>query len=426
MKKLLFVTLFVYVAFLSPILANANDLPILKEVHQKINEEFQRLDAAMKDAAHKLSISGLTGDGARSSLAGLCGNFTFAIDCTAVDPKGKMVTLEPSAYRHLEGTDISAQEQVKRVIKNHKPVMSSVFKAVEGFDAVDVEYPVFNPQGKYIGSVSLFFKPEIFFAQILPALTKSFPVDIWVMEKGGRIIYDTDISEIGLNLFTSPSFQPYAELQKLGRRIAAKQEGNGSYQYKVHGENTSAKKNAYWKSVDLYGTEWRVVGVHVEKDKSGSKITQKSPSINPEEMLECLCNGGKLIKTLSKGDKSETMQLFKAFYKTTPGIYAIEWIDEKGINRFGYPAGNSLIDYDYHQKRETGDQEILDILKSQKKASMELPLTEGGTGIFNFAPVLDGNHYLRNDLHHQVEVIATRYTPEMPMLVFGEKKTAIL
>ena len=116
-----------------------------------------------------------------------------------------------------------------------------------------------------MGSVSLFFKPETFFAQILPPLIKSFPVDIWVMEKGGRIIYDTDSSQIGLNLFTSPNYQPYSELQKLGRRIAAKQEGNGSYQYKVHGENISVTKNAYWKSVDLYGTEWRVVGVHVRE-----------------------------------------------------------------------------------------------------------------------------------------------------------------
>jgi hypothetical protein len=67
--------------------------------------------------------------------------------------------------------------------------MSSVFRAIEGFDAVDVEYPVFNPQGKYVGSVSLFFKPETFFAQILPPLIKSIPIDIWVMEKGGRTGY---------------------------------------------------------------------------------------------------------------------------------------------------------------------------------------------------------------------------------------------
>ncbi len=395
MKKLLFVTLFGHVACLSPILANANanDLPILKEVHQRINEEFNRLDAAMKDTAGKLAVTGLTGDGARASLSELCEKFTFAVDCSAVDAKGILTTMEPSPYRHLEGTDIRAQEHIKRIIKRHKPVMSSVFKAIEGFDAVDVEYPIFNPQRKYIGSVSLFFKPETLFAQILPPLIMGIPVDIWVMEKGGRIIYDADSTQMGQNLFTSPTYQSCSRLLKLERRIAAKQEGNGSYPYNVQGENAAAIKNAYWKSVVLYGTEWRVVGVHVEKEQSGSKMEQKSPSISLEERLETFVNEGRIIKTLSKGDKNEAMQLFKAFYKTTPGIYAIEWIDENGINRFGYPTGNSLIDYDYHQRRETGDQDILDILMSQKKASMELPLTEGGAGIFNFVPVLDGNHY---------------------------------
>ncbi len=394
MKKILFVTLFLYVAVLSPILVHANDMPVLNEVHQKINEEFKRIDAAMKDTARKLGASGLTGDSARSSLAELYGKFTFAVDCTAVDPKGTMLTLEPSFYKHLEGTDISVQEHIKRVIKKNKPVMSSVFKAVEGFEAIDVEYPVFNPQGEYIGSVSLFFKPETLFAQRLPSLIKNFPVDIWAMEKGGKIIYDSDISEIGLNLFTSPIFQPYPQLQKIGHRIAAKKEGTGSYQYKVHGENAVVIKRACWKSVDLYGTQWRIVGVHVEKDKSGSKIKQNSSSTSPEEALGVFVAEGKLVKTISQGDKNEVIQLFKKFYKNTPGIYAIEWIDEKGINRFGYPAGNSLIDYDFHQKRKAGDQEILNILMSSKNARMELPLAEGGTGIFNFAPVLDGNHYL--------------------------------
>jgi hypothetical protein len=394
MMKLFFATLFLHVTFLSPILANANDMPILTEAHQKIIEEFQKIDAAMKNAAYKLGIAGLNGDGARSYLAELCEKFTFAIDCSAVNSKGTIVTVEPSPHRHLEETDISTQEHVKRIIKKHKPVMSSVFKAIEGFEAVVLEYPVFNPHGEYIGYVGLLFKPETFFDQILPPLTKSIPADILVMEKEGRIIYDANISEIGLNLFTSLSYQSYSELQKLGRRIAVTKEGNGSYQYKVHGENIVAAKNAYWKSVNLYGTEWRVVGIRIEKDKSGSKMKQKSPSINPEERLDALAAEGKLIKNLSNNDKNEAMQLFKAYYKTTPGIYAIEWIDENGANRFGYPAENSLIDYDYHQKRETGDQEILDILTSRKKASMELPLTEGGTGIFNFTPVSNDERYL--------------------------------
>jgi len=366
----------------------------LTEVHQKITEEFNRLDSGMKDTALELGARGLAGDSARSSLSKLCEKFTFAVDCSTVDAKGIMVTMEPSPYRHLEGTDISTQEQVRRVIAEHKPVMSSVFKAIEGFEAVDVEYPVFNSKGGYMGSVSLFFKPETFFAEILPPLIKGVPVDIWVMEKDGRIIYDTDSSQIGLNLFTSPNFQPYPRLQELGRRIVAKQEGSGSYPYTVQGEKNAVTKDAFWKSVDLYGTEWRIVGVHARKDKSGSKMKRSPLSINPVERLDVFVKEGNLARTLSKGDKHNVMQRFKTFYKTTPGIYAIQWIDENGINRFGYPTGNSLVDYDYHQRRETGDQKILDILASRKKASMELPLAEGGAGIFNFVPVLDGDHYL--------------------------------
>ena len=62
------------------------------------------------------------------------------------------------------------------------------------------------------------------------------------MEKGGKIIYDTDSSQIGLNLFTSPNYQSYSRLQKLGRLIAAKQEGSGSYRYKVHGREDCGHK----------------------------------------------------------------------------------------------------------------------------------------------------------------------------------------
>ncbi len=386
--------LFLCFVSVSPTVTASDDLPVLVEVQQKISAEFNRIDAAMKDAAGKLGASGLTGDAARASLSELCGKFAFAIDCTAVDTKGKMVTIEPSSYSHFEGTDISAQKQVKAIIKKHKPVMSSVFKAVEGFAAVDVEYPIVGPKGKYIGSVSLFFKPETLFAQLLPPLLKGFPVDIWAMEKGGRIIYDVDVSEIGQNLFTSPAYQPYTELLKIGRRIAARPEGRGGYQYKIHGENIVGVKNAYWKSVALYGTEWRVVGVHVRKEASGSKSTQDSASANPEEMLASLATDGKLIRALSQEDHKKTMKYFKTFYHATPGIYAIEWIDKNGVNRFGYPAGNSLVDYDYHQLRETGDQEILDLLNSRKKGRIELPLTEGGTGVFNFVPVLDGEKYL--------------------------------
>lgn len=374
--------------------AAANDLPVLVEVQQRISAEFNRLDAAMQDAARKLGAGGLTGDGAREALAGLCGKFPFSVDCSAVDTRARMVTIEPASFRHLEGSDISAQKHVQVAIRKRQPVMSSVFKAIEGFPAVDVEYPVIDPAGQCIGSVSLLFKPEMLFAQILPPILKGIPVDIWAMEKNGRIIYDVDPSQIGLNLFGANMYRPYTELQNIGRRIAARPEGSGGYTYKVYGENTVGKKSAYWKTAALYGTEWRLVGVHVRKEISGSRARTSSQTADPVEMTASFAKDGRLIAALSHENQQAIMKRLEAFYHDIPGIYAVEWIDVKGVNRAGYPVGNSLIDYDFHQLREVGDQEILDLLACKKRGRMHLPLTEGGDGIFDFIPVMDGNNYL--------------------------------
>lgn len=58
-----------------------------------------------------------------------------------------------------------------------------MFRSVEGYDAVDAEYPVFNPEGKFIGSVSVLFKPEKLLGDIVKPLVKGLPLDIWAMKK---------------------------------------------------------------------------------------------------------------------------------------------------------------------------------------------------------------------------------------------------
>lgn len=264
MKRFMLATLSLYLLTCpAPLLAAETGQPALTTVRQKVSEELSRVDAALKVAAQKLGASGLTGDEARSALLALCGEFAFAVDCAAVDTRGRMVTVEPPPFHHVEGADISSQTQVKKIVKTKKPVLSAVFQAVEGFDAADAEYPVFSPAGQYIGSVSLLFKTEVFFAQLLDPLLKGVPVDICVMERNGRVIYDPDAAQIGQNLFRSPIYSAYGELLKLGKRIASQRQGSGSYRYKVRNENRTARKSASWQTSSLYGTEWRIVGIHV-------------------------------------------------------------------------------------------------------------------------------------------------------------------
>ncbi len=179
-----------------------------------------------------------------------------------------MITVEPVRYHAVEGTDISDQAHVMNILKHHKPVLSSVFRSVEGDLAVDAEYPVFSPKGHFIGAVSVLYKPEHFLGEIIRPMIKGGSLDIWVMERGGRLLYDVDPQQVGLNLFTSPYFHSYKELLHLAKKIAQLPQGSGPYRFKkANLTDRDVQKKASWESVSLYGTSWRLVGIQIEPEE---------------------------------------------------------------------------------------------------------------------------------------------------------------
>ncbi len=366
----------------------------LAAVQQKVAAEFGRLDSEMKTAAEALGTAGLKGEAARSVLNGLCGKFSYAVDCAAVDTQGKMVTVEPAPFRTFEGKDISGQEQVRSVMKSRRPVLSRVFNAVEGFAAIDLEYPVADAEGRFIGSLSLLFKPEQFLGDVIRPAVQGMPLDIWAMEKEGLILYDVDRQQIGLNLFTSRLYRPYAELIRLGRRISKMPEGSGDYWFLSGPDRKTVKKNAHWKSVALHGTEWRLVAIHVEQGSSGKDAGTADQNLALEQRLESFAARDFLLNALACDNKTRAMKYLKEFYDHTPGIYSVQWVNEKGINRFGYPVKNSLSDYNYTQNRTQGDAEILKILSERKQAVWEKTLLEGKRGVFTFTPAFKDKQYL--------------------------------
>jgi hypothetical protein len=261
--KKIFLLFFCFISVVSTADA-ANQPPlVLVTAQQQVTAAFNRLDSGLKKAAGELGQTGITGDAARQILAATCHDFDYAIDCSAIDVKGRIITVEPTDYRKFEGKDISDQEQVKRLLTTKKPVLSSVFRAVEGYDAIDVEYPIFRADTNFIGSISILFKSEKFLGDIIKPLVKGGAMDIWVMETAGRVIYEADPSLVGQNLFTSPRYQPFEQLVGLGREIAKKPQGDATYQFKPVSTDQMVTNNAYWQSVSLYGTDWRLVNIHL-------------------------------------------------------------------------------------------------------------------------------------------------------------------
>jgi len=365
---------------------------VLEAAGQQVTQKLEQLDDTLKKAAAELARTGLTGEVARKILADTCTTIGYAIDCSTVDPSGRMRTVEPARYRTFEGKDISAQPQVIKVKKTKKPVLSAVFRSVEGYDAVDAEYPVISPSGEFVGSVSVLFKPEKLLQETLAPLTAGLPVSVWVMEQGGRILYDPDRTQIGLNLFSSSRYRPYTSLIRLGREISGTQKGSGSYRFTDAASGKSVNKRAFWNTVALYDTPWRLVSVHPSMTPSGSNLTGKVET--PAQGLMKLASTPGFQSALVSGSRKRIVAELRKLYESIPGIYSIQWVDPQSLNRFGYPAEHSLEQYDFHAGRAPSDREMIRIVEGRKPAVLDAPLFEEQDGGFSFQPVFRGKDYL--------------------------------
>ena len=232
---------------------------VLAQLQQEIATVMNKLDGDLQRSAQTLSGRGLKGDPARNALRELYGAHPYIIDCETVSPSGIMLVVEPSQHRASEGADISAQAHMVKLFKTHKPVLSHSFRSVEGPAAVVIHHPVFSPKERFAGSVSALFTPEYLLANIIGPVSSNLPIDIFLMQTDGQVIYDADPKQIGLNVFNDPFYQPFPELLALARKVAVDQAGTGVYRFYQKGTGALTTEVAYWRTIALHGTEWRIV-----------------------------------------------------------------------------------------------------------------------------------------------------------------------
>ena len=83
------------------------------------------------------------------------------------------------------------------------------------------------------------------------------------MQTNGTLIYDPDPEQQGHNLFTDPLYADYPEVQAFAQEVANQQSGYGTYRYYNTNLNNADKevisKEAYWTTIGIYDTEWRLV-----------------------------------------------------------------------------------------------------------------------------------------------------------------------
>ncbi len=106
------------------------------------------------------------------------------------------------------------------------------------------------------------------------------------------------------------------------------------------------------------------------------------------------CLNGKLQSAMVSGKNEDVYALFKAFFHEYGTVYSIQWIDEKGLNRFGYPDENSLINYDCTAPGSMRGVKMMKTLSRRREASFDTSLVEGRKGHVLMVPVQSHGRYL--------------------------------
>jgi hypothetical protein len=99
-------------------------------------------------------------------------------------------------------------------------------------------------------------KNEEMIRAVAKTIEKDLGVKCWVMQKDGLILYETDPTQTGLNLFTDSLYKDYPELIALGKRMVKEKKGEGFYTFLVHGTKNVVKKRAVWKTVHFFNNDW--------------------------------------------------------------------------------------------------------------------------------------------------------------------------
>ncbi|WP_045214553.1 ABC transporter substrate-binding protein [Desulfonatronovibrio magnus] len=230
---------------------------LLKSAEEELTSILAQMDKNIAKAAKKLSHTGLTGPEASKILQNLYSENPYAFNSVSVDRKGIIKNVAPDIYEEVIGKDISNQEQIIRLHETQKPVLSQAIPMVEGFVSIDLEYPVFDSDNEFIGSVSILLKPE-FFASVIEQKVYNFPVEMLVLQTDGTIIYEINEEEIGKNAFYDPMYEDFPSVIKVARKMVKEPEGKGEYRFMDAYMDQIVEKKIIWTSIGLHGTEYRL------------------------------------------------------------------------------------------------------------------------------------------------------------------------
>jgi len=222
-----------------------------------IEELFKNLNSDLEFISKFEDVALINGKG-RKILTGLLRKNSGLLNSVGrMDSKGKILWLNPEK-NELIGENLSVQKHVKYITDTHKPSISDVLSAVQGFRSIAYHYPVFY-KGSYAGTIGVLINFDYISKKYIENIRIGNEGYAWVISAEGIELYCPVPGHKGRSVFeTSGSFP---DVINMSRMMMAGEKGTTKYRYNVVRDQYTGTilKHAAFAPITVANTKWSIV-----------------------------------------------------------------------------------------------------------------------------------------------------------------------
>ncbi len=182
---------------------------------------------------------------------------------TRISSEGKILYTYPYV-KEVIGKDVSRQKHNAEIIKNHKPVISDVFKTIQGYRAIVYAYPIFDGE-EYKGSVSVVISFDFIAKEFLKGIKLGRTGSSFVLSEKGIELYCTVPNHVGKSI--NETSKGFPKLLTMVNEMLNRKSGSANYTYwQANNKNRVVNKIAVFRPVFLENTFWSIAVVTTEEE----------------------------------------------------------------------------------------------------------------------------------------------------------------
>jgi signal transduction histidine kinase len=235
---------------------NVQQMLLAKQAAKIIEKNFTHYFHDLAYLSKTADIADLNKNGKKLMDSFYSSSFDEIRAITRISKNGRIIYTAPFNQKAI-GADVSYQEHNRLIMKNQQPIVSDVFTAVQGYQAVACLMPIFA-NDEYQGVLTLLVPFDTLAKEFLKNITIGKGGYAWVISQKGRVLYCPVPGHAGKSVIDLHGKS--ASFVSMTRKMLNQKTGTATYT-----DNKITKHAAYYP-LQLGSTFWSIVVSTPEKE----------------------------------------------------------------------------------------------------------------------------------------------------------------